>query len=78
VPKRPPETLGQRLDLNQILKGLAGDLKALRGGEISVQQARVRAELAREFLRGVRLLVEAEKFISVRALPVGAREGAKP
>jgi hypothetical protein len=64
-----PRDLSERLDLPQIIKGLAADLRNLREGTISVRDARARADLARELLRAVRLVVEAQRYIEGQALP---------
>lgn len=62
--------VSERLNLDEIILGLVEDLKALRRNEISVRDARARADLGREILRGVRLVIEARKFIAGKALPL--------
>lgn len=69
------KTISDRLDLDSIIRGLVGDLKDFREGLISSRDARIRAELAREILRGVRLVIEAQKFMEGRALPVPGKDG---
>lgn len=64
-----PRDLGEKLGLPDIVFGIANDLKALREGRISIRDARARAELARELLRAVRLVVDAQKYIEGQALP---------
>lgn len=64
-----PRDLGERLGLPDIVLGIATDLKALRAGNISIRDARARAELARELLRAVRMVIDAQKFIEGQALP---------
>jgi len=59
--------LSDRFDLDTVIRGLAGDLEALRAGRISVEDARVRAELAKQIMNGVRLVVNAQKFLEERA-----------
>jgi hypothetical protein len=59
-----------RFDLLKFTDDLIGDLASLRAGKISVQEARVRAELARQVLRAVHYVVTAQKFIEQKALPV--------
>ena len=73
----PVEPLADQLDLKRVIGGLIGDLDDLRAGTISVRDARARADLAREILRGVRLIVEAQKFLSGQALPAprGGEDG---
>lgn len=65
-----PRDISERLNLDEIIGGLAGDLQALRNGTISVRDARARADLGREILRGVRLVVEAQKFLAGAALQI--------
>lgn len=65
----PPRDLGEKLGLPEIVFGIASDLKALRESRISIRDARARAELARELLRAVRLVIDAQKFIEGQALP---------
>lgn len=64
-----PQTLADGLNLADLIQGLANDLKDLRAGRISVRDARARAELARQILRGVHYVVTAQKFIAGQALP---------
>lgn len=64
-----PRDLGEKLGLPEIVLGIANDLKALREGHISIRDARARAELARELLRAVRMVIDAQKFIEGQALP---------
>jgi len=59
--------LGERFSLDEVINGLASDLRALRAGEITVDQARVRAELAKQLMNGVRLVINAQKHLEDRA-----------
>lgn len=61
--------LGERFNLDSVINGLACDLDELRAGKISVDDARVRAELAKQIMNGVRLVVNAQKYLEGRALP---------
>ena len=45
---------------------------SLRAGEISVEDARVRAELAKQFMNGVRLVVNAQTLLAQRAKQIAA------
>ena len=56
----------QNLDetLTSFTLELIGDLKALRAGKITIAEARVRAQLAREILRAVHLQLQGMKFLS--------------
>lgn len=58
--------LSDRFSLDAVIIGLSGDLEALRAGLISVEDARVRAEMAKQIMNGVRLVVNAQKFIEQR------------
>lgn len=60
----------QGIDMAAFTKSLIGDLENLRAGKMSVQQARAAAELARQVLRSMHLIVTAQKLIEARALPV--------
>jgi len=51
--------------LNEVTIGLIEDMKSLREGKITNSDARVRAQLAREILRGVHLHLEGIKMIQV-------------
>lgn len=61
--------LAESLDLKSVIAGLVGDLHALREGKISVREASVRAELGKQILRGVHLVVQAQKYLADQALP---------
>jgi hypothetical protein len=39
----------------------------LRQGKISVEDARVRAELAKQVMNGLRLVINAQKYLEARA-----------
>jgi len=69
-PRSDASPLNERFSLDSVINGLAGDLTALRAGKISVEDARVRAELAKQILNGVRTVVNAQKFLEGRALPL--------
>lgn len=57
----------QTVQLNEVTTGLAKDLADLRKGKITNADARVRAQLGREILRGAHLQLEGMKFLSVSA-----------
>ncbi len=65
--------LTARFNLDDVLNGLANDLVALRAGSISVDDARVRAELGKQILNGVRLVIKGQEYLERRALPAGER-----
>lgn len=62
--------LAPRVDLDEVIADLVGDLKELRAGALSVKDARARAALAREVMRGFRLVIEARKFLAMNAKPI--------
>ncbi len=49
--------------LNEVTLGLIGDLRDLRAGKITNTDARTRAQIAREILRSVHLILEGMKVI---------------
>ncbi len=55
--------LGGVLDMAAFTRGLVNDLQLLREGKITTQQARARAELARQALRAVGYLVSANRYL---------------
>lgn len=64
-------TLAERFSLDDIIHGLAADLADLRAGRISTRDAKVRADLAHEILRGIDLTVKAQKLLIERAKTIG-------
>lgn len=65
-------TFTERFSLDDVINGLAQDLKDLRAGKISIRDARARADLAKQLLRGVHYVVTAQKFMEQRARTVPA------
>lgn len=59
--------MNERFHLDAIVQGIADDLRDLRTGKISVDDARVRAELSKQFMNGVRLFLNAQKILEARA-----------
>lgn len=66
-------TLAERFSLDDIITGLAADLAALRAGTISTRDAKVRADLAHEILRGIDLTVKARKLLIAQAKTIGEK-----
>jgi len=64
--------LSDHFSIDAIIGGLASDLSNLRAGTISVEDARVRAELAKQIFNGVRMVINAQKFLSVNAKQISA------
>lgn len=61
--------LGERFNLDSVVLGLASDLTDLRAGNISVEDARVRAEIAKQIMNGIRLVVNAQKYLEQHLKP---------
>lgn len=68
---------GLGIDLAAFTKSLIADLEGLRTGKVSVQQARASAELARQVIRSMHLIVTAQRLIESRALPVPSQQPAE-
>lgn len=66
--------LSERFSLDKLILGIIEDLDDLRAGRISVKDAQARAELAKQAMNGVRLVVNAQRFLETRALPVGGQK----
>lgn len=68
----PNETadITDRYSLDMIVRGIASDLLDLRSGKISIKDAQARALLARQYMNGVRLVLNARNSLeqSARAL----------
>lgn len=62
--------LTERFSLDDVIAGLAGDLEAVRAGRMSVDAARAQADLAKQIFNGIRLVVNAQKYLEGRALPI--------
>jgi hypothetical protein len=59
--------VAESLGLIKIIHGLAGDLDALRGGKITVQDAIARSLLAKQIFNGVRIYLNGTKLLSEQA-----------
>jgi hypothetical protein len=71
-------TLAERFDLQGLIDGLAGDLKLLREGKISIRDAQARAVIAKQILRGVHYVVQAQRYLEGRALPAPGGNSETP
>ena len=56
--------VSDRLNLEEVITGLAGDLRALRAGKISVGDAQARALLAKQIFNGVRIYLNGMTLLS--------------
>ncbi len=70
TPQSETSPLNERFSLEAIIAGLATDLVAVREGRMSVDAARANAELAKQLFNGVRLVVNAQKYLEQRAMPI--------
>jgi hypothetical protein len=61
--------LAEKFSLADIINGLSDDLKARRAGSITIEDARVRAEMAKQIICGVRLYVQAQKMLEGQLKP---------
>jgi hypothetical protein len=64
--------VSERLDLDNVIRGLCKDLEALRAGEIGVNDAIARSLIAKQIFNGVRLYLSASKLLSASAVDRGA------
>lgn len=67
-----PDTLTDTADaysLDAIVRGIADDLIALRSGRISIKDAQARALLAKQYMNGVRLVMNARNSLEQAARP---------
>jgi len=67
---RATSPLSERFSLDDVVLGIADDLRLLRAGKISIDQARASAELAKQLMNGVRLVINAQKYLQERARPL--------
>jgi hypothetical protein len=81
APQKPeaefaPAPLTEAFNLLQFTNDLIKDLQDLRAARISVPDARVRAELARQVIRSVHLVVTAQRYLAdnAKAVPAIAAE----
>jgi hypothetical protein len=67
-------TLSDQFDLPAIIRGLAADLQSRRAGLITIDDARVRAEMAKQLFAGLRLVISANKHLeqNMKSLPTPA------
>lgn len=62
--------LSERFNIDALILGIINDLDGLRNGRISVRDAMARAELAKQAMNGVRLVITAQKFLENKAIPI--------
>lgn len=61
--------VADKYSLDNIVRGIAADLLALRAGTISIKDAQARALLAKQYMNGVRLVMSARNSLEARAKP---------
>lgn len=59
--------VGSPYSLDAIVRGIADDLVALRQGKISIKDAQARALLAKQYMNGVRLVLNARNSLESAA-----------
>lgn len=65
--KSDTSPIADHFSIETVIAGISADLRSLRAGDISVEDARTRAELAKQFFNGVRLVISAQKFLATNA-----------
>lgn len=60
--------VSDELGLRDVVLGLVGDLKLLRASKISTHDALARAAMAKQIFNGVRLYLQASKFLEAAAV----------
>lgn len=59
-----------KLDLDNVIRGLSTDLELLRAGKISVNDAVARSLLAKQIFNGVRIYLSATKLLVSNATQI--------
>lgn len=79
MPARDYETsaLSDRLDLDNVIRGLCKDLELLRAGKIGVNDAVARSLLAKQIFNGVRIYLSASKLLTGAARDVKSQIAAE-
>lgn len=68
-----PTSTADQYSLDAIVRGIADDLIALRAGTISIKDAQARALLAKQYMNGVRLVMNARQSLEAAAKPVAGQ-----
>ena len=73
----PLTDAASKYSLNAVVFGIADDLVLLRAGKISVKDAQTRALLAKQYMNGVRLVLNARKSLEdmAKQATLPARDG---
>jgi len=66
--------VAERLDLDNVIKGLCSDLELLRNGKISVNDAIARSLLAKQIFNGVRIYLSATKLLAGAATAADSKQ----
>ena len=70
--------LSKRFHLTTFTDELIRDLDQLRAGKISIRDAAVRADLAKQVLRAVQLIVTAQKYLDGQVIPIAPPAAPPP
>lgn len=66
--------VADRLNLADVISGLAADLQDMREKKISPQEGIARAAVAKQLFNGVRLYLQAMQTLEMGAKPVDAKQ----
>lgn len=66
--------IGSEFDIPAVIRGLHQDMLDLRAGKITAKDAQVRADLAKQMFNGLRIVVQAQKFLSARMKSLPSNE----
>jgi hypothetical protein len=75
LPEPSPGSASERFNLPIFVDRLIVDLELLRAGKISIREAKARAELAKQVLRGVHYVVTAQKYLEGQAKEIPPYKG---
>ena len=70
--------VADRLDLDNVIRGLCSDLELLRKGKITVNDAVARSLLAKQIFNGVRIYLTATKLLTGSAKEIGVNTEITP
>ena len=66
-----PGDILDSIDLRSFVVQLINDVKLMRAGKMTVHKARAIADLSKQALRGVHLMLEGAKYLEQGAKPIG-------
>ena len=59
------------IDLRAFVAELINDVRMMRSGKITVHKARAIADLSKQALRGIHLMLEGAKYLEQKSTPIG-------